>query len=120
MLSPRRSCGTCTVKQNEKVRGVPWRGSGEGAALCLWSGDKDPPAVSVQSLSRVRLCDPMDCSTPGLPVHHQLAEFTQAHAIESVMPSSHLKLCCVPKKKKKEAHKLENNTKLRQCEERSS
>ena len=27
---------------------------------------------SVQSLSRVRLCDPMNCSTPGLPVHHQL------------------------------------------------
>ena len=34
---------------------------------------------SVQSLSRVRLCDPMDCSTPGLPVHHQLPEFTQTH-----------------------------------------
>ena len=32
---------------------------------------------SVQSLSRVRLCDPMDCSTPGLRVHHQLPEFTQ-------------------------------------------
>ena len=26
-----------------------------------------------------RLCDPMDCSTPGLPVHHQLSEFAQAH-----------------------------------------
>ena len=25
------------------------------------------------------LCDPMDCSTPGLPVHRQLSEFTQAH-----------------------------------------
>ena len=25
-------------------------------------------------------CDPMDCSTPGLPVHHQLPEFTQTHA----------------------------------------
>ena len=25
------------------------------------------------------LCDPMDCSTPGLPVHHQLLEFTQMH-----------------------------------------
>ena len=25
------------------------------------------------------LCDPMNCSTPGLPVHHQLPEFTQAH-----------------------------------------
>ena len=27
------------------------------------------------------LCDPMDCSTPGLPVHHQLLEFTQTHVI---------------------------------------
>ena len=35
----------------------------------------------------------MDCSTPGLPVHHQLPEFTQTHSIESVMPSSHLILC---------------------------
>ena len=25
------------------------------------------------------LGDPMDCSTPGLPVHHQLPEFTQTH-----------------------------------------
>ena len=25
------------------------------------------------------LCDPMDCSTPGLPVHHQLPEFIQTH-----------------------------------------
>ena len=35
----------------------------------------------------------MNCSTPGLPVHHQLPEFTQTHSIESVMPSSHLILC---------------------------
>ena len=34
---------------------------------------------SVQSLSRVQLCDPMNRSTPGLPVHHQLPEFTQTH-----------------------------------------
>ena len=27
---------------------------------------------SYQSLNRVQLCDPMDCSRPGLPVHHQL------------------------------------------------
>ena len=25
------------------------------------------------------LCDPMNCITPGLPVHHQLPEFTQTH-----------------------------------------
>ena len=29
--------------------------------------------------SRPTLCDPMNCSTPGLPVHHQLPEFTQTH-----------------------------------------
>ena len=29
--------------------------------------------------SRVRLCDPMDCSTPGFPVHHQLLKFTHTH-----------------------------------------
>ena len=37
------------------------------------------PFSSVHSLSSVQLCDPMDCSTPGLPVHHQLLEFTQTH-----------------------------------------
>ena len=40
------------------------------------------------------LCDPMDCSTPGLPVHHQLPELLQLMSIESVTPSTHLILCC--------------------------
>ena len=35
----------------------------------------------------------MDCSTPGLPVHHQLLELTQTHVLELVMPSNHLILC---------------------------
>ena len=35
----------------------------------------------------------MNHSTPGLPVHHQLPEFTQTHVHKSVMPSSHLILC---------------------------
>ena len=39
------------------------------------------------------LCDPMNCSTPGLPVHHHLPEFTQTHIHCEVMPSSHLILC---------------------------
>jgi len=39
------------------------------------------------------LCDPMDCSTPGYPVHQQLPELTQTHQHESVMPSNHLILC---------------------------
>ena len=45
---------------------------------------------TVQSLSRVWLCDPMDCSTPSFPVHHQLKHMS----IESVMSSNHLILCC--------------------------
>ena len=35
------------------------------------------------------LCDPMDCSKPGFPVHHQLKLMSSA----SVMPSNHLSLC---------------------------
>ena len=39
------------------------------------------------------LCDPMNCSTPGLPVHHQLPDSLKLTSIELVMPSSHLILC---------------------------
>ena len=35
--------------------------------------------VIVQSLSRVLLCQPMNCSTPGFPVLHYFPEFVQAH-----------------------------------------
>ena len=37
-------------------------------------------AVSSVAQSCLTLCDPMNHSTPGLPVHHQLLEFTQTHA----------------------------------------
>ena len=37
------------------------------------------PISSVQSLRGVWLCDPMDCSTPGFPVHHQLLELAKTH-----------------------------------------
>ena len=36
------------------------------------------------------LCDPMNCSTSGLPVHHQLPEFTQTHVhqvSDAIQPS---------------------------------
>ena len=36
-------------------------------------------SVSSAAQSCLTLCDPMDCSTPGFPVHHQLPEFTQTH-----------------------------------------
>ena len=59
---------------------------------------KSPPRFS-QSVNSVfkscpALCDPMDCSMPGLPVHHQLPEFAQTHVrqigddIQPSQPSS--------------------------------
>ena len=45
---------------------------------------------SVQLLSCVRLCNPMNRSMPGLPVHHQLLEFTQTHGhwvSDAIQPS---------------------------------
>ena len=36
------------------------------------------------------LCDPMNCSTPGLPVPHHLLKFAQVHVLALVMPYSHL------------------------------
>ena len=48
---------------------------------------------SVQSQWCLTLCDPMDCSTPSLPVHRQLPEFTQTHVCWSVMLSNHLIRC---------------------------
>ena len=41
----------------------------------------------------IRLCDPMDCSTPGFPVHHQLQSLLKLMSIESVMPSNNLIFC---------------------------
>ena len=52
-----------------------------------------PLYVAFQSLSHVRLCDPMECSTTDFPVHHQLPELAQTHAHKLVMPSNHLILC---------------------------
>ena len=51
------------------------------------------PSVQFSSVAQScpTLCDPMNRSTPGLPVHHQLPEFTQTPI---QMPSSHLILCC--------------------------
>ena len=39
------------------------------------------PSVQFSSVAQScpTLCDPMNCSTPGLPVYHQLSEFTQTH-----------------------------------------
>ena len=46
-------------------------------------------SVSSVTQSCPTLCDPMNCSTPGLPVHHQLLEFAQTH-VHRVSDAIHL------------------------------
>ena len=61
-------------------------------ADCLLSSYCIPQFSSVAQ-SCPTLCDPMDCSTPGFPVHHQLMELTKLTSIELGVPSNHLILC---------------------------
>ena len=52
--------------------------------------------------SCLTLCDPMDCSTPGFPVHHQLLELAQTHvhqvgdAIQPLHPLSSYPFLLLP------------------------
>ena len=63
-----------------------------------WEVGPDTNSVSCKVFSSVAqshptLCDPMNCSTPGFPVHHQLPDLVQTHVHWAVMPSNHLILC---------------------------
>ena len=64
--------------------------------LCLqfkWTAKIIQFIVQFSSVAQqcLTLCDPMNCSTPGLPVHHQLLEFTQTHVhrVDDVIQPSH-------------------------------
>ena len=59
------------------------------STLSIWPIYLQQYSVQFSSVTQscLTLCDPINCSTPGLPVHHQLT------SIKSVMPSSHFILC---------------------------
>ena len=63
--------------------------------MCTIFGARKPQFSSVQfsSQSCQTLCDPMDFSTPGFPVYHQLPGLAQTHVNWMGMPSNHLILC---------------------------
>ena len=60
----------------------------------VWKCLKIVQFSSAHSLSHVWLCGSMDCSTPGLPIHHQLLSLLKLTSIASVMPSNHLIFYC--------------------------
>ena len=91
---------------NERELGQsPGDGEGEGGLACCspWGCDESHTAGLLNSNNKViiiqfssvaqscpTLCDPMNHSTPGLPVHHQLPEFTQTHVSQvgdAIQPS---------------------------------
>ena len=61
---------------------IPILDGSETLVIKLLSGCICSISVQFSSVAQscLTLCDPMDHSTPGLPVHHQLPEFTQTHA----------------------------------------
>ena len=65
--------------------------------LQMWPNSLPRPFSSVQFSSVAQSCrtlwDPMNHSTPGLPVFHQNRSFPKLMSIKSVMPSTHLILC---------------------------
>ena len=77
VLTPKRSPGTDEhCYQNWEVnQAFPFPSAHIHLHMFFWE-TSGIAVSSVQLLSRVRLCDPMDCSTP---VHRQLPEFTQTH-----------------------------------------
>ena len=54
------------------------------------------PVIQFSSVAQscLTFCNPMNCSTPGFPVHQQLLELLKLMSTESVMPSKNLILCC--------------------------
>ena len=64
--------------------------SWSGWSLGQYHYDTDFIQFSSVAQSCPTLCDPMNCSTPGLPVHHQLPESTQTHVLwvgDAIQPS---------------------------------
>ena len=66
---------------------------GVGKSQTSWSVKSSGPSVQFSSVAQScpTLCNPMDHSTPGLPVHHQLPEFTQSriHRVSDAIQPSH-------------------------------
>ena len=66
--------------------------SGGGIRQCMPINCQVNDQFSSVAQSCPTLCDPMNCSTLGLPVHHQLPEFTQTHVhwVGDAIQPSHL------------------------------
>ena len=83
---------TCQCRRHKRSRfdswvgKIPWRTWQPTSVLLPGESNEqrslaDYSPVQFNSVAQLclTLCNPMDCSRPGLPVHHELPEFTQSH-----------------------------------------
>ena len=91
-------------------------------ALSLWSESTDSKALDYQTMNPhfssdaqtcQILCDPIDCSMPGLSVHHQLLEFAQTHVhcVGDAIQPSHPFLSPSPPSFNRSQHQVRTHTK---------
>ena len=95
-LGQQRQCLDCYDSDEVRVTSHHWLNLVSVvivSVMCCLGKDMDS-SCSVQFRSVAQscptLCDPMDRSMPGLPVHHQLPEFTQTHVhrvSDAIQPS---------------------------------
>ena len=77
-----------------------------------------PPPVQFSSVAQLclTLCNPVNCSTPGLPVHHQRPEFTQTHVhqlSDAIQPSHPLSSPSPPAPNPSQRQSFSNESTLR-------
>ena len=78
------------LKSTAEAIHLPTASHGSGTALSS--------QFSLVGQSCLTLCDPMDCSTPGFPVRHQLLELSQTHVrqvSDAIQPSRPLSCPCL-------------------------
>ena len=84
--------GSTQTTSTRLYAGGELQGSHMTSLSGLWWTHSSYPTVQFTSVAQScpTLCDPMNRSTPGLPVHHQFLEFTQTHVhrvSDAIQPS---------------------------------
>ena len=90
MKKRRRAALLCISSWRTVVFGMERTGSSGERRVSAGCWDWVTLSISSATQSCPTLCDPMDCNIPGLPVHHQLLEFTQTHmhqVSDDILPS---------------------------------
>ena len=90
------SFGHSNQSRKRNKRNPDWERRSKTLTVCRWHDPLHQFSSVTQSCPT--LCNSMNCSKPGLPVHHQLLEFTQTHVhwVDDAIQPSHPLLSAFP------------------------